>query len=664
MPNSGIYIDQGMNYQDILKGKKKSIRQTVAPSYFSEGELNPFENGPSYDFNQEQIGAAIHNTNFNASNVQQAPKPQIKVSATSMSTAAPPTIESEKIKTDVTSLVGTPGQTPAGADITMKQWAEQLKKLDIYGSSKVSFADKYESSVFGKNSEAINAGLDGLNQAIGAQPKGDVQAGIQGGWDAAADLASNFGPYGKIVGGAMKAVNVLNSLQSKITGGTDGMTTADQILDSPLGFITGMGLINQIGGKKADTITKDEEVFADAGDSYGGTDVSVNDALEKSGKKYGLFSSGARSKANELIHEAQRQQSVLSDIVGQKTMANNLVGSMAATSAANYSTKINGGYNQGAVRVGRQGMVLANKARAIVTKYKQGGKSTTQEAPKKQIRTLDQIIADAKHKNPRFIQRLSESPRGIQFIDDHGQVSRGNVYLETGSDDEDNYFIYPRIQEMEDGKLKLLNSQEAWERAMAQNNFIQVTPEEYKLFFAEDPEYGQAYKRYWPNMFGPNVDWDKDDSIIENLVEEKKNGGMLEIRGCVPNLIEEKRQGGSIYFQIAGCPPPSKYRAGGQFNIIPEGALHARLHHMEDADNLTRKGIPVVSEEDGKIQQQAEIERSEIIFRLEATKKIEDLRKKYKDASGKEKEQIAIEAGKFLTNEIMNNTIDNTNTLL
>lgn len=663
MLNSGNYIDQGMSYWDIIKGKKKSIRQTVAPSYFSE-EFNPFENGPSYDFNQEQIGAAIHNTNFNASNVQQAPKPQIKVSATSMSTAAPPTIESEKIKTDATSLVGTPGQTPAGADITMKQQAEQLKKVDIYGSPKVSFADKYESSVFGKNSEAINAGLDGLNQAIGAQPKGDVQAGIQGGWDAAADLASSFGPYGKMVGGAMKAVNVLNSLQSKITGGTDGMTTADQILDSPLGFITGMGLINQIGGKKADTITKDAEVFADAGDSYGGTDASVNDALEKSGKKYGLFSSGARSKANELIHEAQRQQSVLSDIVGQKTMANNLVGSMAATSAANYSTKINGGYNQGAVRVGRQGMVLANKARAIITKYKQGGKSTTQEAPKKQIRTLDQIIADAKHKNPRFIQRLSEPPRGIQFTDDRGQVSRGNVYLETGSDDNGNYFIYPRIQEMEDGKLKLLNSQEAWKRARGQNNLIQVTPEEYKLFFAEDPEYGQAYKRYWPNMFGPNVDWDKDDSIIENLVEEKKNGGMLEIRGCVPNIIEEKRQGGSIYFQIAGYPPPPKYRAGGQFNIIPEGALHARLHHMEDADNLTRKGIPVVSEEDGKIQQQAEIERSEIIFRLEATKKIEDLRKKYKDASGKEKEQIAIEAGKFLTNEIMNNTIDNTNTLL
>jgi hypothetical protein len=29
-------------------------------------------------------------------------------------------------------------------------------------------------------------------------------------------------------------------------------------------------------------------------------------------------------------------------------------------------------------------------------------------------------------------------------------------------------------------------------------------------------------------------------------------------------------------------------------NLIPEGSLHARLHHMEDAEGLTKKGIPVV----------------------------------------------------------------------
>lgn len=50
----------------------------------------------------------------------------------------------------------------------------------------------------------------------------------------------------------------------------------------------------------------------------------------------------------------------------------------------------------------------------------------------------------------------------------------------------------------------------------------------------------------------------------------------------------------------------------------------------------------------------------------EVTKKLEELLKKYSDneTSQKDKDQIAIEAGKLLVEEILNNTIDNTNNLL
>jgi hypothetical protein len=37
------------------------------------------------------------------------------------------------------------------------------------------------------------------------------------------------------------------------------------------------------------------------------------------------------------------------------------------------------------------------------------------------------------------------------------------------------------------------------------------------------------------------------------------------------------------------------FKEGGKMNVIPEGSLNARLHHMENADGLTKKGIPVVS---------------------------------------------------------------------
>ena len=49
-----------------------------------------------------------------------------------------------------------------------------------------------------------------------------------------------------------------------------------------------------------------------------------------------------------------------------------------------------------------------------------------------------------------------------------------------------------------------------------------------------------------------------------------------------------------------------------------------------------------------------------IIFTLEVTKQLEELHKKYQEASQKEKDELAIEAGKLLVYEIMHNTIDRT----
>ena len=108
------------------------------------------------------------------------------------------------------------------------------------------------------------------------------------------------------------------------------------------------------------------------------------------------------------------------------------------------------------------------------------------------------------------------------------------------------------------------------------------------------------------------------------------------------------------------------FKDGGAINIIPEGALHAHKHNM-DIEGITPKGIPVVSnKEGGEVEQQAEIEREEIIFRLEVTKKLEELEKKFYDSetSQKEKDECALEAGKLLVEEILYNTQDNTNKLL
>ena len=93
---------------------------------------------------------------------------------------------------------------------------------------------------------------------------------------------------------------------------------------------------------------------------------------------------------------------------------------------------------------------------------------------------------------------------------------------------------------------------------------------------------------------------------------------------------------------------------GTDTNLLPEGALHARLNHLNDVnpdlEDATKKGIPVL---DANGNQIAEIEKEELIFRLELTQKIEEL---MKDGS----EEAMIEAGKLLASELIENTQDNT----
>ena len=142
---------------------------------------------------------------------------------------------------------------------------------------------------------------------------------------------------------------------------------------------------------------------------------------------------------------------------------------------------------------------------------------------------------------------------------------------------------------------------------------------------------------------GLKIEYIKRAKMIANKVKDQnvtkhKEGGKVE---------EEK-----FFIPIDWQPLDQlqKFQNGGAVNIIPEGSLHARKHHMENADNLTKKGIPVV-DNDGN--QQAEIERDEIIFRKEVTDQIEKLAKEGTD-------EAAIKCGELLTYEIIENTDDKT----
>lgn len=405
-----------------------------------------------------------------------------------------------------------------------------LKKPLSAGTSTInekSLSQKFSDSTFGKNygmwsvgiglADSIFTGIAGEKSEY-AGPKGDLTRSIDGAYDSIQQLAGYFGPIGQMVSLGMGANKLLGNVANKLGGGTDGMTTTDAIMGSAFMQLTPFGLINGFGGEKASTITKDDAAFETVGSSYSGTGSTVDDALTKSGKKYGLFSSGSREKANRKIEEAKRQQAVMTDIADEATDRFNIRNSMAAINGNRRAFAMQGGYNQSAIRAGRNGMPLrlVYAAKRVVSKYN--------------------------------LTRTKEQP-----------------------------------------------------------------------------------------------------------IEEFKQGGILEIS---LNSIPEEFLEPSIINEVRLDSILPEFKEGGKVNVIPEGALHARLHHMENADNLTKKGIPVVSEkEGGDLEQQAEIEREEIIFRLEVTKKLEELSKDGSD-------EAAIEAGKLLTEEILNNTIDNTNNLL
>lgn len=370
--------------------------------------------------------------------------------------------------------------------------------------------------------------------------------GLNSAYDSISNAVMMFSPVGTIFGGAMKAGKLLGDGLTAIGVGTDQMTKTDQVLDSNFMKLTPVGLVNGIGAKKTQDFSANEDTIEKVGGSYGGSVNTINDAVSKAGKKYGLFSSGARKKANRLIDSARQQQNIMTNISNeyQDQLANK--SDLAYT---RYNMDINGGYQQQYVRAAKQGAILN---RIQLRKHREGGTLSNQLHSKINLET----------------QEVEWKP-----------VINTDISCET--------------PEFKDGG-EIINNQET----------IQGTNSGWQ----------------------PNINLETIQTMAEGGKTKESNESKQETN---------------------------------QKNVIPEGALHAHKHNMEHAEDLTKKGIPVV---DNKGEQQAEVEKNEIIFSLEVTKQLEELHKKYQsyEASQKEKDEIAIEAGKLLVYEILHNTIDRT----
>lgn len=221
------------------------------------------------------------------------------------------------------------------------------------------------------------------------------------------------------------------------------------------------------------------------------------------------------------------------------------------------------------------------------------------KAPSSQPSDLVKLIYNS---NANFAKRLVDPYRKVLNLGE-GEIGTHKLSYATG---DGKVFVYPQIQEI-NGELVDLSSdwKKAWDQAIKNKDYVEFPSVEDADWFTAD-----NYKKYFPGL--------------------------------------EKYA-------------PQAFKQGGA--VIPSGSLHAHKNHMQLASEglITPKGIPVVSEEDGKIQQQAEIEREEVIFDKQATTDIEKLYKKFNETDKQsEKDEIAVKAGKILTDIFINNTEDNT----
>lgn len=262
-------------------------------------------------------------------------------------------------------------------------------------------------------------------------PKGSITRGMDNAYDAAANMAMQINP---VIGGAMKVGGLVSDGINAITGGTDGMTTQDSIFSSTLGNLTGLGIINSAFGKRANTINKDNETWEQQGSAYGGSLAKVDDALTKSGKKYGLFSNRARKKANAQISEAKRQQNLVADINEE---------AQDAFAASNYSgiglrnqIALNGGYRS--MAIGRNGIKILdkelqwansilNKTKASVPEFKSGGKVNVipEGALHKNKHHLEDVNPEFKDVTNKGIPVVSKEDGGE--LVQHAEIERNEI---------------------------------------------------------------------------------------------------------------------------------------------------------------------------------------------------------------------------------------------
>lgn len=504
---------------------------------------------------------------------------------------------------------------------------------------------------------------------------------------------------------------------------TDGMTTVDALLGSNIigeAFLP-LSLINGKFGKTTTRLNprtfQENQDLAKVEPSYSNTVRQGMDAWKKQGKKYGVFSHGKYKEANRLVNMYGIANEALLDMVNENKIDDARI-QANGLSNIQYNQDLQGGLNPRTL-VAKEGAKLEpqeleiesvipemeiksiapeTEIESVVPKFQEGAKLQPQESEIIIIYPSEDEMKGIIEKRWPAIKNTSEYH--IYRDPEYTSEKTGVGSIE--------YIRQPEIKYKNGFILKNPNKTPTIVFNPDTNTIDDIQLDAIHHFRYTDPKYQQVLKPFedyllqnkkgdvfWNSKLGDIFrDTKQKNSSFSDFIDKNINEEYIVqgIDGIIRDLLApDKLRRKSKYqskedsdkqwlfddtsrqlfqnikdYLETGELKPQQFKNGGELNIIPEGALHKNLHHMENDENITKKGIPVVSEdENGKTVQNAEIERSEIVLRLSLTQKLEKMLKKYNsDISQKEKDDVATKAGQILVDELLNKTIDNTNELL
>ena len=481
--------------------------------------------------------------------------------------------------------------------------------------------------------QATTTALEAVGSVVGAKQEATDSATTKTAdalYDTAAGVVENLGPVGKIVGTAMKFAGMAGDAIQAMGGGTDQQTKMDQWMDSSF-FSWNIGMLNGFAGKNTDSFGVDQDVVAQVGSSYGGTVDDLNDAASKAGKKYGLFSSKARKKANAAIAAAKDSQNLMGNIADSAADQRLAVQSMGEQAGLAYQMMASGGYDQKYTYAAKQGGTLDWKPNITLELQ-----STAEWEP--QIEFNWELPTFKEGGSVEITEELNQTPnikneKPVSFEEWFNSIPE--EYRASGYDYRKAYEVF---------EWDLLNKHA---KDPEKNHLQSASP-------VVDENGNYPFLKLGKLEENPELQGEFDWYNSEDGKEHRSKFDIQFIGDRYYYVPKKLKNGGSV----VDLDVPETEETS-QKNVIPEGALHKNKHHMEHAEGLTKKGIPVIDDEG---EQQAEIEHSEIIFTLEVTNKLEEYYKIFysEESSNKEKEQAAIDAGKLLVFQILENTEDRT----